>query len=82
MMRGNPEKTDGGTRRGPVAAHGVATPDASLSVRIKRLPPRHRIAHLRALMRSQPRRPGRREQLAALLRAELVAPTAGRERSP
>jgi hypothetical protein len=39
---------------------------------MKRLPRRHRIAHLRALIAQQPVRSVRREELAALLRDELT----------
>ena len=42
-------------------------------VRIKPLPRRHRIAHLRALIRQQPVRSARREQLAEMLRIEMTA---------
>lgn len=45
-------------KRGPVMA-----------IRMKRLPLRHRIAHLRALIRQQPAHSIRREELVALLRA-------------
>jgi hypothetical protein len=44
--------------------------------RMKPLPRRHRLAHLRALIRQQPAGSLRREQLAALLRRELLAPPA------
>lgn len=46
---------------------------AIILVRIKPLPRRHRIAHLRALLRWQPAGSLRRGQLAASLRAELAA---------
>ena len=39
--------------------------------RLKRLPRRHRIAHLRALIGLQPEGCGRRDELAALLREEM-----------
>jgi hypothetical protein len=45
----------------------------AMAIRMKRLPRRHRIAHLRALILRQPERSVRREQLAALLRAEMTA---------
>ncbi len=48
------------------------TPVAIMAARIKPLPRRHRIAHLRALIRRQPVRSVRREQLAALLRDEML----------
>jgi hypothetical protein len=40
---------------------------------MKRLPPRHRIAHLRALIRQPPAGSIRRQELAALLRDEMTA---------
>jgi hypothetical protein len=43
--------------------------------RMKPLPRRHRIAHLRALMRQPSLGSRRRAELAALLRAELMAPS-------
>jgi hypothetical protein len=49
---------------------------ASMIGRMKPLPRRHRLAHLRALIRQQPIGSTRREQLAALLRRELSAPPA------
>jgi hypothetical protein len=42
--------------------------------RMKPLPRRHRIAHLRALIRQPSLGPRRRAELAALLRAEQIAP--------
>jgi hypothetical protein len=45
---------------------------ASMIGRMKPLPRRHRLAHLRALVRQQPAGSFRREQLAALLRRELL----------
>jgi hypothetical protein len=48
------------------------TPVGIILTRIRPLPRRHRIAHLRALLRRQPGSL-RQEQLAALLRAELAA---------
>jgi hypothetical protein len=44
--------------------------------RMKPLPRRHRIAHLRALIRQPSLGSRRRDELAALLRAELMAPPA------
>jgi hypothetical protein len=41
--------------------------------RMKPLPRRHRIAHLRALIRQPSLGPRRRAELAILLRAELMA---------
>lgn len=53
---------------------------AIILMRIKPLPRRHRIAHLRALLRRQPASSLRRGQLAALLRAELAAhPSCGEQ---
>ena len=54
---------------------------AIILMRIRRLPPRHRIAHLRALLRRQPAGFLRRGQLAALLRAELAARPSCEERA-
>jgi hypothetical protein len=48
---------------------GVAV--AYIANRLKRLPRRHRIAHLRALIGLQPEGCGRREELSELLRAEI-----------
>jgi hypothetical protein len=42
-----------------------------LADRLKRLPRRHRIAHLRALIDLQPERCGRRRELSELLRDEI-----------
>jgi hypothetical protein len=39
--------------------------------RLKRLPRRHRIAHLRALLGLQPEGCGRRDELSELLRDEM-----------
>jgi GcrA cell cycle regulator len=39
--------------------------------RLKRLPRRHRIAHLRALIELQPVGCGRRDELSELLRGEI-----------
>jgi hypothetical protein len=41
-------------------------------IRMKRLPRRHRIAHLRALIRQQPACAFRREKLLLLLRDEML----------
>ena len=54
---------------------------AIVLTRIKPLPRRHRIAHLRALLRRQSAGSLRRRQLAALLRAELAARPAGEDRA-
>ena len=42
-----------------------------LADRLKRLPRRHRIAHLRALIGLQPAAGGRRDELSSLLRHEM-----------
>jgi len=49
------------------------TPGAVKPIRMKPLPYRHRLAHLRALIRLQPVGSVRREQLAALVRDEMTA---------
>jgi hypothetical protein len=54
---------------------------AIVFVRIKPLPRRHRIAHLRALLRRQSAGSLRGKQLAALLRAEMTARPAGEDRA-
>lgn len=46
---------------------------AIMIIRMKRLPRRHRIAHLRALIAQQPAHSIRREELVALLRDEMSA---------
>jgi hypothetical protein len=46
----------------------MTTPAAIMVARMQPLPRRHRLAHLRALMRSQPAGSLRRRELAALLR--------------
>ncbi len=48
-------------------------PAAIMIARMKPLPRRHRLAHLHALMRSQPSGSLRRRQLAALLRDATTA---------
>lgn len=57
------------------------TPVAFMPIRMKPLPRRHRLAHLRALLRAQPAVSIRREQLAALLRIELTPQLAGEDGS-
>jgi hypothetical protein len=52
------------------------TPAAIMAGRMKRLPRRHRIAHLRALIVRQPIRSLRRMDLVSLLRRECAAPAA------
>jgi hypothetical protein len=54
---------------------------AIIFVRTKPLPRRHRIAHLRALLRRQPAGSLRGEQLAALQRAEMTVRPAGEGRA-
>jgi hypothetical protein len=54
-------------KRGPKLTPAV------MVIRMKGLPRRHRIAHLRALIARQPVRSVHREELAALLRDELTA---------
>jgi hypothetical protein len=49
-------------------------PVAIMADRMKPLARSHRIAHLRALIRQQPIRSARREELIALLRDEMSAP--------
>jgi hypothetical protein len=51
----------------------MTTPLAIVADRTRPLPRRHRIAHLRALIRRQPAASPRREQLAVLLSDELTA---------
>jgi hypothetical protein len=48
---------------------------AIMHIRMKPLPRRHRIAHLRALLRRPMACPVRREELAAWLRDEMSAPS-------
>ena len=55
---------------------------AIIRVRMRPLPRRHCIAHLRALLRRPMACPVRREELAALLRAEMPTQLAGEERVP
>jgi hypothetical protein len=51
----------------------ITTSVAVMMVRMKRLPRRHRIAHLRALIARQAPRSTRRQELAALSHDELFA---------
>ena len=48
-------------------------PAAAMIIRMKRLPRRHRIAHLRALIAREPLCTIRRFELSALLRDEMTA---------
>jgi hypothetical protein len=50
------------------------TPVAVMVFRMRRLPRRHRIAHLRALIGQQPLGSIRRAQLVGLLRGEMTLP--------
>jgi hypothetical protein len=59
----------------------VRTAVAIMVGRMKPLPRRHRIAHLRALIRQQPAGSVRREQLAALLRNEMTAQRSKEDRA-
>ena len=53
-----------------------------LAVRMKRLSSRHRLAHLRALIRRAPAGSIRRRELVARLRDQLAATPANENRSP
>ena len=53
-----------------------------MAARMKPLSPRHRIAHLRALIRLEPAGSIRRDQLAALSRDAMPAPPANETRAP
>jgi hypothetical protein len=59
----------------------MSTELAHLAVRIKRLPPRHRLAHLRALIRRGPAGSSRNCGLVALLRDQLAALPANEDRA-
>jgi len=56
----------------------MSTPAATMVIRMKPLPRRHRMAHLRALVRQERAGSVRREQLAALLRHETAVDAPGR----
>ena len=60
----------------------VATSMDVIIARMKPLPRRHRIAHLRALIRHTPDGSSRRDQLVALLCDELTARPANENRAP
>jgi hypothetical protein len=60
----------------------VATSMDVIIARMKPLPRRHRIAHLRALIRHEPDGSIRRDELAALLRAQWTARPANENRAP
>jgi hypothetical protein len=51
----------------------MSTSVATMAIRMKPLPRRHRIAHLRALIRQQPIHSIRGEELVLLLRDEMAA---------
>jgi len=53
-----------------------------MAARLQPLSPRHRIAHLRALIRLEPNGSIRRDELATLLRDELTAPPVNENRAP
>jgi hypothetical protein len=58
------------------------TPIDVMIARMKPLPRRHRIAHLRALIRHAPDGSIRCDELAALLRAQWTARPANENRAP
>jgi hypothetical protein len=60
----------------------MATPIDVMIARMKLLPRRHRIAHLRALIRHEPHGSIRRDELASLLRDQLTARPANENRAP
>jgi hypothetical protein len=53
-----------------------------MAARMKPLPPRHRIAHLRALIGLEPADSARRHELIALLRGEWSTRPANENRAP
>ena len=52
--------------------YSMHTPATDMRIRMKALPQRHRIAHLRALIRRQPVGSRRRRKLFLMLRDELA----------
>ena len=60
----------------------MSTEAAVIAVRIRRLSPRHRLAHLRALIRREPAGSHRGLLLVALLRDQGAAPPANDNRGP
>jgi GcrA cell cycle regulator len=70
-------------RQGGVAAGGggMSTKVTVIAVRIKRLSPRHRLAHLRALIRREPAGSNRWLTLVALLRDQSATTPANDNRS-
>ena len=61
--------------------YSMHTPATDMRIRMKALPQRHRIVHLRALIARQPSRSLRRRELVALLREELATPLAFEDRT-
>ncbi|THD51589.1 MAG: hypothetical protein E8A46_15115 [Bradyrhizobium sp.] len=59
----------------------MSTELSHLAVRIKRLSPRHRLAHLRALIRREPAGSNRRLTLVALLHDQWATTPANDNRS-
>jgi hypothetical protein len=59
----------------------MPTPIDVMAARMKPLSPRHRIAHLRALIRREPDGSIRRIELASLLRDEVTARPANENRA-
>jgi len=59
----------------------MPTPIDVMAARMKPLSPRHRIAHLRALVRREPEGSIRRVELASLLRHEVTARPANENRA-
>jgi len=57
-------------------------PIGVIAARIKPLSPRHRLAHLRALIRQQPDNSPRRFELAALLRDQVLPRPANENCAP
>jgi hypothetical protein len=53
-----------------------------MAIRMKRLSPRHRLAHLRALIRRAPAGSNRRFRLVALLRDQWAATPANEKPQP
>ena len=59
----------------------MSTEPSHLPARIRRLSPRHRLAHLAALIRREPAGSPRRDRLVALLRDQSAATPANENRS-
>ena len=71
-------------KREPQAMPGAAAMNASVAItvfRMRPLPRRHRIAHLRALIGQTPLGSIRRAQLVALLRDEMTLPCGNKRRA-